>query len=174
MLRQKGRNVSIILAVFHIFGLVYHLIQIGGTNRDRFQLYLNECVQNVAGNETVFIYDGAPRGAESPAENISLRMLPPYSPFLDIVENAISALKAAIKNNISRREIQLEINNRVMARQERIPLGEYRKRISIAAAERHMDTTTIRKCNAWFKHMQAYTTYLDVFTYLIHIFSANE
>jgi transposase len=61
----------------------------------------------VAGNETVFIYDGAPahRGAVSPAEEISLRMLPPYSPFLNIVENAISALKAAIKNDISRPEL---------------------------------------------------------------------
>ena len=61
------------------------------------------------GNETVFIYDGAPahRGAESPAEEISLPMLPPYSPFLNIVENSISALKAAIKNDISRPEIQL-------------------------------------------------------------------
>jgi hypothetical protein len=39
-------------------------------------------------------------------------------------ESAISALKAAIKNDISRPEIQLEMNNRVMARQERIPLGE--------------------------------------------------
>ena len=40
---------------------------------------MHECAQNVAGNETVFIYDGAPahRGAVSPAEEISLRMLPP-------------------------------------------------------------------------------------------------
>ena len=50
----------------------------------------------------------------------------------------------------------LEMNNRVMARQERIPLGEYRKRVLLAAAERHMDTITIRKFNAWFTHMQTY------------------
>ena len=65
-------------------------------------------------------------------------------------------MKAAIKNDISRPEIQLEMNNRVMARQERIPLGEYRKRVLLAAAERHMDTITNRKCNAWFRHMQTY------------------
>ena len=29
-------------------------------------------------------------------------MLPPYSPFLNIVEQAISSLKAAIKTDISR------------------------------------------------------------------------
>ena len=110
---QKGRNynISIIVAVSSTFGLVHHSMHIGGTNRDRFQVFLDGCAQNVAGNETVFIYDGAPahRGAVSPAEEILLRMLPPY---------AIGAFKAAIKNDISRPEIQLEMNNRVMARQE--------------------------------------------------------
>ncbi|CAB4007607.1 Cyclin-dependent kinase-like 2 [Paramuricea clavata] len=64
---QKGRNISIILAVSSTFGLVHHSMHIGGTNRDRFQVFLDECAQNVAGNETVFIYDGAPahRGAVS-------------------------------------------------------------------------------------------------------------
>ena len=137
---QKGHNISIILVVSSTFGLVHHSMHIGGTNRERFQLFLDECAQNVAGNETVFIYDGAPahRGAVSPAEEISLRMLPPYSPFLNVVENAISALKAAIKNDIARPEIQLEMNNRDMARQERIPFGEYRKRVLLGAAERQM------------------------------------
>ena len=64
-------------------------------------VFLNECAQNVAGNETVFIYDGAPahRGAESPAEEILLQMLPRYSPFLNIVENAISAIFHDLKSN---------------------------------------------------------------------------
>ena len=48
------------------------------------------------------------------------------------------------------------MNNRVMARQAHIPLGEYRKPVLMAAAEQHMDTLTIRKYNAWFRHMQTY------------------
>mgnify|MGYP002803569707 CR=1 FL=1 len=82
-------------------------MHIGGSNRERFQVFLNECAQNVAGNGMVFIYDDVPahRGAESPAEEILGRMLPPYFPFLNIVEHAISALKAAIKNDISRPQI---------------------------------------------------------------------
>ena len=80
---------------------MHHSMHIGGTNRARFQAFLDECTQNVAGNETGFIYDDARahRGTKSPAEEISQRMLPPYSPFRNIVENAISALKAAIKND---------------------------------------------------------------------------
>ena len=85
----------------------------------QFQAFLDECAQNVADKETIFIYDGAPvhRGAENPAEEISLRMLPPYSGFLNIVENAISALKVAIKNDTSQPEMQLEMNTRIMAPQ---------------------------------------------------------
>ena len=112
---QKGRNINIILAVSSTFALVHHSSQIGGTNRDRCQVILNERAQTSAGinNKTVFIYDGAPANpaAKSPGENISLRMLPLCSsPFLNIVENAISALKAAIKNDISRPEIQWTIS----------------------------------------------------------------
>ena len=50
-------------------------------------------------------------------------MLPPYSPFLNIVEQAISVLKAAIKADISQPTIQ-ESNNREEARLQGIPLGD--------------------------------------------------
>ena len=74
-------------------------MHIGGTNQARFQAFLQECAENLPENETTIIFDGAPphRPAQTPAEHIELRILPPYSLFLNIVENAISALKAAIK-----------------------------------------------------------------------------
>ena len=50
------------------------------------------------------IYDGAPahHNPGNPQLNTELKKLPPYSPFLNIVEQAISSLKAAIKADISR------------------------------------------------------------------------
>ena len=45
-------------------------------------------------------------------------MLSPYSPFLNIVEQAISSIKAAIKTNNSRLKIQDEICNRAEARRQ--------------------------------------------------------
>ena len=106
------------------------------------------------------IHDGAPghRNAESPADHIHLHMLPPYSPFLNIVEQAISALKAAIKNDISRPEIQQEMQNRRRAREDNIPLGEYRKRILHAAAKKNLGSITVAKSVAWFRHMQTPAT----------------
>ena len=54
------------------------------------------------------------------------KMLPPYSPFLNIVEQAISCLKVAIRTDISRPEIQRGMDNRDEARARGIPLGEFR------------------------------------------------
>ena len=87
-------------------------------------------------------------------------MLPPYSPFLNIVEQAISALKAAIKadisSNISRPDIQATIDDRDEARRQGIPLGEYRQRILLEASQRNMNTITAAKCTGWYRFMQTY------------------
>ena len=45
-----------------------------------------------------------------------LKKLSSYSPFLNIVEQSISTLKAAIKADISRQEVQQQMNNREEAR----------------------------------------------------------
>ena len=155
---QRGNNITITLAVSSTFGLIHHSMHTGGTNQVRFQAFLQECAENLPENETTIIFDGAPphRSAQTPAEHIELRILPLYSPFLNIVENDISALKTAIKCDISRPMVQQQMNDRLRAQQENIPLGEYRKRVLLAAAERNIATITVPKCNAWFRHMQTY------------------
>ena len=57
-----------------------------------------------------------------PGPNTELKKLPPYSPFLNIVEHAISCLEEAIKADISRPERQGQINNREEARRQGIAL----------------------------------------------------
>ena len=144
---------------FHLhLGLYITLCTSGAQIKARFQALLQECAENWPENETTIIFDGAPprRPAQTPAEPIELRILPPYSPFLNRVENAISALKVAIKCDISRPMVQQQMNDRLRAQQENIPLGEYRKRVLLAAAERNIATITVPKCNAWFRHMQTY------------------
>ena len=85
-----------------------------------------------------------------------LKPLPPYSPFLNIVEQAISSLKAAIKADLSRQaELELSMNNREEAR--RLPLGEYRQRLLLRASQRNMNSITQQKCAQWYRFMQAHT-----------------
>ena len=108
--------------------------------------------------EVIFIYDGAPahRNPANPAANTKLEMLPAYSPFLNIVEQAISSLKAAIKGDISRPEIQTRMDNRAEARRLGFPLGEMRTRLLLDALQRCIGVITATKAYQWFRFMQTY------------------
>ncbi|CAB4009437.1 Hypothetical predicted protein [Paramuricea clavata] len=106
---------TVCLAVSANGGLVFHTIFLGGMNRERFADFLTQQRLNLDPDEDViFIYDGAPaqNNPPVPAPNTELRKLPRYCPFLNIVEQAISSLKAAIKTDISRPEIQRLMGDR--------------------------------------------------------------
>ena len=75
---------------------------------------------------------------------------------MNIVEQAISSLKAAIKPDISRPEIQEQINNREKARRQEIALGNYRTQLLQQALQRNIRTITAAKCGQWFRFMQTY------------------
>ena len=97
---QQGRNVTVALAISHTSGLLFHSAILGGINGQRFDDFLVQTRLNLDPDEhVIFIYDGAPahRNPALPGPNSELRKMPPYSPFLNIVAQAVSALKAAIK-----------------------------------------------------------------------------
>lgn len=101
-------------------------------NERRFDDFLAQTRLNLDPDEhVIFIYDGAPahRNPAIPGPNSELRKLPPYCPFLNIVAQAVSALKAAIKADISRPEIQVQMNNRAEARRQGLTLGNYRTHV---------------------------------------------
>ena len=156
---QRGRNITITLAVSPTSGLIFQTAMIGGMNRVRFNDFLAETRRNLDPDERViFIYDGAPAhtNPENPDdENTELKKLPPYSPFLNIVEQAISALKAAIKADISRPEIQQAMCNRQEARRQGTPLGQYRTQLLLEALHRNVGTITVAKCGQY-RFMQTY------------------
>ena len=98
----------------------------------------------------------AHRNVDCPRGRIEIKMLPPYLPFLNIAEQAISALKAAIKADISRPDIQATIDDQDEAQRQGIPLGEYQQRILLEASQRNMNTITAAKCVGWFRFMKTY------------------
>ena len=153
------RNLTVALAISPTAGLVFHSAIIGGTNAQKFADFLAQTRLNLDPDEqVVFIYNGAPahHNPDNPGPNIELKKLPPYSPFLNIVEQAISSLKAAIKADISRPEIQREMNKRGEARRQGIPLGHYRTQLLMEALQRNAGTITVAKCTQWFRFMQTY------------------
>ena len=79
------------------------------------------------------ICDGAPahHSPADPGQNTKLNKLPPYSLFLNIVEQStgISALKAAIKADISCPQVQQQLNHLEEARRHGIALGHHRTQL---------------------------------------------
>ena len=94
--------------------------------------------------------------AAFPGPNSELKKLPPYSPFLNIVKQAISALKAAIKADISRPEQQEQMNNREKARRQGIALGNFRTHLLLHTLQRNIGTITAAKCGQWYRLMETY------------------
>ena len=157
---QRGRNVTVALAISPTSGLVFHSAILGGMNGRRFDFFfLAQTRLNLDPDEhVIFIYDGAPahRNPAIAGPNSELRKLPPYSPFLNIVEQAVSALKAAIKADISHPEIQVQMNDRAEARRQGLALGNYRTQLLLQALQRNIGTITVAKCGQWFRFMQTY------------------
>ena len=106
----------------------------------------------------IFIYDGAP-AHYNPAildPNSEIKNLPPYSPFLDIVEQAISAVKATIKAEISRPEQHEQMNNRAEGRRQEIALSNFRIQLLHQALQRIIGTITAAKYRQWYRFTQTY------------------
>ncbi|XP_048587420.1 uncharacterized protein LOC116615731 [Nematostella vectensis] len=157
--RQRGRNLTVTMAISPINMLIFHSALVVGMNAGRFADFLTQVRLNLDPDENVvLIYDGAPahRNAVNPGPNTEIKMLPPYSPFLDPAEQAISCLKAAIKADISRPQIQADMNNRDEARNRGVPLGIYRTNLLLEALPRNINTITQPKCAEWYRSMQTY------------------
>ena len=89
---QRGRNVTVALAISQTNGLVFHSAIIGGMNTQRFSDVLAQKRLNLDPDENIiFIYHGAPahHSPADPGQNTELKKLPPFSPFLNIVEQSI-------------------------------------------------------------------------------------
>ena len=102
-------------------------------NAERFNDFLRDARLNLnPDDQVIFIYDAAPahRNVEDPWPNTEPKKLPPHSPFLNIVEQAISCLRAAIKADISRPDVQVRMDDREEARNRGLTLGSFHTQFS--------------------------------------------
>jgi len=124
VLGQHGRNVTITMAVSPTANFVHYTAQVGGINAQLFNDFLGQAQRQLNPDGAL-----AHHNAVNPAANTELKMLPACSPFPNRVEQAISALKPAIKADISTPAVQQELNDQEEARRQGIPLGDYRQQI---------------------------------------------
>ena len=90
-----------------------------------------------------------------PPQTQSLKCLP-SSHFLNIVEQVISCLKAAIKADISCLEIQRRMDNRDEVRARGIPQGEFRTQELLEDPQRNIDIVTAAKSAQCYRFIQTY------------------
>ena len=154
---QRARNLTVTIAISLINGLVFSSGLVEEMNAARFDNLLTQASTNLNPEESViFVYDGAPayRDPSVPSPNMKLKILLSYSPFLNIVKQAISCPKPAIKADISRLEIQRRMDDKDEA--QGIPLGQFRTQQLREALHRNTDTITAAKSVQWYCFMQAY------------------
>ena len=95
---QRGKNLTVALAISPTAGLVFQSAVTGGMDAQTFADFLAQTRLHLDPDEQViFFYDGAPahHNPGNAGLNTQLKKLPPYSPFLNILEQAISSLKVA-------------------------------------------------------------------------------
>ena len=98
---QRGRNMTVILAISDRVGAVYHEIVWGGVDCERLRVFLENLAIVLDEEQAVIDMDNAP--AHGQAETLAtheVKKLAPYSPFLNPIENCFSVFKAALKQRL--------------------------------------------------------------------------
>lgn len=96
---QRGGNVTVIAAISDQFGLFYHEIHVGSVTSNTFNDFIASFEAILGDERPVIIMDNAPihRGITTIYPELDFRFLPPYSPFLNPIENCFSVFKSYIK-----------------------------------------------------------------------------
>ena len=87
---------------------------------------------------------------------MSVRILPPYSPFLNPTEQAHSCFKADIKRQLASQQVSQELQNDV----ERLAAGmtklEWRLQILLRVGQTALNSITVQKCLNWCGRVNRY------------------
>ena len=149
---QRGENVTIILAISPQNGVEKYSFHVGGTTTVRFADFFRGLEEQIGWDvPCIFVMDNARchRSVRTLSDAHVIRYLPPYSPFLTPVENAFSAWKSMVKNNISDPSTQ-----RAFANPPDISQGarSWRQQFLMQHGEAALTIVTAEKCANWQRH----------------------
>lgn len=156
---SRGRNVNVIIALCSEGGILAYSVSQETLDHARYQQFIDRLVMiSVARfNDPIHIvHDGARPHIgtvihEQYAQQLDIRTLPPYSPFLNPVEQAHSCFKAAVGRQLTQPNIQDQLRDAENARREYgLNLGQWRSRLlSRLATEAILEELTPAKCAQW-------------------------
>lgn len=164
--KQRGCNVMCTLAISPTLGLLHSRLRVETITKERFQEFLNGLVEvacqhfNPEEKITIVFDNARPHsGATVPAQyahRVELRHLPPYSPFLNPVEQAHSAFKATVKDRLSAPAMQKRCDDMDVAEANGLSLHAHRSQILLEIGAASLPAITVDKCVAWCRHPYSY------------------
>ena len=100
---QRGRNCTVICAISDQVGVLYYEIHFGTVNKLVFNAFMNSLCTIIGDTPSVIIMDNAPihNGIQEIYPEVPIKFLPPYSPFLNPIENCFSVLKTYLKQHLT-------------------------------------------------------------------------
>ena len=165
---QRGQNLTVVLASSPQLGLVHLRHHTGGFTEVKFHEFMSEVSALVDDSFVVLADNARPHSNQLNLgrQDQSIRYMPPYSPFLNAAEMAISCLKADLKRRLTEPHIVQELHDRHAAAQAGETLQHRRLRILTAQVEAASSSITAEKCRQWHEHVLSYgprcLTYNDI------------
>lgn len=155
---SRGRSVNIIMAISPETGLVYHEVHIGTVNMIIFNNFVYNISMQLQDYRITLVMDNAAIHNQAPDSVVTddhvVRKLPAYSPMLNPIELAFSALKAPVKRVLNER--MAEVLNRDLAAAAGLTLTAYRNNLLRGFLENSLPTITAEKCRGWYNHTHRY------------------
>lgn len=147
---QRGPNLTLILAISPVSGIVHQKFHTGGTNAATFGAFISDLCSKVPSSALV-IYDNAPcHNIQEANYNITLRRLPPWSPQLNPIEQAFSVFKHYLKGRIAETAFVQESLDQTLATQAGLSLHSWRLRLLEREARVSLEEVTAAKCRQFF------------------------
>ena len=109
---ERGKNLNLVMAIASGIGVVYFELQRGTMTKDRYQHFLDNLEHvlissGAAMPQVTVVMDNAPVHNGAACEDAEVKYLPPYSPFLNPVENCFSVFKLKLRE-VLREEIVVD------------------------------------------------------------------
>lgn len=158
VLGARMANVNLIMAINGDLGLVHFDLRQQTVDHARYQTFINDLINLEAAHrfngEVHIVQDGArphlnTQVPEQHASRFHIRTLPPYSPFLNPVEQAHSCFKAAVGRQLTTTAIQNELKDDVARQALGLTQAAWRARILLRIANGAMAEITQPKCSHW-------------------------
>ena len=164
---MRGRNINVIVAISADFGVIRSSTLQETLNHERYQEFINELVRTAAPmfadhDQVHIIQDGARPHLHTTVEaefaaQFDVQTLPPYSPFLNPVEQAHSCFKAAVGRQLVLPAIQEELTDVGNQRQaEGLNLEQWWVRILLRLTNDAMTEVAPVKCLNWCNRVHRY------------------